>query len=54
VRDYMQNEGRFRLVQLADPKRYAGLVARAESDAAARRSIYEQLAGLHVGPKEQA
>ena len=44
----MKNEGRFRMVELKDPKRYAELLASAERWAAARCSIYEQLAGLHV------
>jgi pyruvate-ferredoxin/flavodoxin oxidoreductase len=48
VRDYMKNEGRFRMVELKDPARYAELLARAERYAASRHSIYEQLAGLHV------
>jgi pyruvate-ferredoxin/flavodoxin oxidoreductase len=53
VREYMQNEGRFRMVELADPKRYAALLARAERDAAARRSIYEQLAGVSVHAEKE-
>jgi pyruvate-ferredoxin/flavodoxin oxidoreductase len=48
VRDYMKNEGRFRMVELKDPERYQRLLARAERDAASRHSIYEQLAALHV------
>jgi pyruvate-ferredoxin/flavodoxin oxidoreductase len=48
VRDFMANEGRFRSVELADPKRYARLVKIAERFVADRRIIYEQLAGLRV------
>jgi len=48
VRDYMKNEGRFRMVELKDPKRYAALVQAAERNAFERRGIYEQLAGLRV------
>jgi pyruvate-ferredoxin/flavodoxin oxidoreductase len=48
VRDYMKNEGRFRMVELQDPKRYAMLVHAAERNAFERRGIYEQLAGLRV------
>ena len=48
VRDYMQNEGRFRMVELKDPKRYARLVAQAEQAVQARGSLYQQLAGIHV------
>jgi len=54
VRDYMKNEGRFRMVELQDPKRYASLVRAAERSAAERRGIYEQLAGLRVpAPKAE-
>jgi pyruvate-ferredoxin/flavodoxin oxidoreductase len=48
VRDYMKNEGRFRMVELKDPKRYARLLESAERHAAGRHAIYEQLAGLHL------
>jgi pyruvate-ferredoxin/flavodoxin oxidoreductase len=48
VRDYMRNEGRFRMVELQDPKRYAMLLDQAERSVADRRVIYEQLAGLHL------
>ena len=48
VRDYMQNEGRFRMVELKDPKRYARFVAQAEQAVQARGSLYQQLAGIHV------
>ncbi len=48
VRDFMANEGRFRSVELSDPKRHAKLVKRAEHFVADRRAIYEQLAGLRV------
>ena len=50
VRDYMKNEGRFRSVALADPKRYARLVDAAELQAAERRAMYEHLSGLRHGP----
>jgi len=48
VRDFMKNEGRFRMVELQDPKRYAALVQAAEQNAFEKRGIYEQLAGLRV------
>ncbi|MEZ4389719.1 MAG: pyruvate:ferredoxin (flavodoxin) oxidoreductase [Polyangiales bacterium] len=54
VSDYLRNEGRFRMVELADPERYRRLVARAEREAVTRRSVYEQLATLKVTPKEGA
>ncbi len=52
LRDYMKNEGRFRMVELKDPKHYAELLAAAERYAGNRHAIYEQLAGLHVARKE--
>jgi pyruvate-ferredoxin/flavodoxin oxidoreductase len=48
VRDYMKNEGRFRMVELEDPKRYAELLVAAERHVSARHAILEQLAGFHV------
>ncbi|MCC6333314.1 MAG: pyruvate:ferredoxin (flavodoxin) oxidoreductase [Myxococcales bacterium] len=48
ARDYMKNEGRFRMVGLRDPKRYEELVAAQEEFAARRRAVYEQLAAVHV------
>ncbi|MFT3768762.1 MAG: pyruvate:ferredoxin (flavodoxin) oxidoreductase [Minicystis sp.] len=57
VRDYMKNEGRFRMVELQDPQRYAALLEAAERYVAERRAMYEHLAGLKVaapGPKADA
>jgi pyruvate-ferredoxin/flavodoxin oxidoreductase len=48
VREYMKNEGRFRMVQLRDPKRYERLVARAEEHVRRQHAVYEQLAGVRV------
>jgi len=42
--DYLQNEGRFRMIQLANPERYADFVARAQAQASRRRGLYEHLA----------
>ncbi|MEW6430515.1 MAG: pyruvate:ferredoxin (flavodoxin) oxidoreductase [Myxococcota bacterium] len=53
ARDYMKNEGRFRMVALRDPKRYEALVASAEEFSARRRTVYEQLAAVHVTNKEK-
>ncbi len=53
-RDYMKNEGRFRMVALKDPKRFDRLVEAAERLAAQRRAIYEQLAHVHVSTKEHS
>ncbi len=51
AKKFMENEGRFRMVELRDPKRYEMLVHAAEQHAAQRRALYEQLAGIHL-PKE--
>ena len=48
AREYMANEGRFRAVELANPKRYAAFVAEAERDAVERRALYEHLARLRA------
>ena len=50
-RDFMKNEGRFRMVALRDPKRFDELVEASEAFSARRRAVYEQLAGVHVGQK---
>jgi pyruvate-ferredoxin/flavodoxin oxidoreductase len=48
---YMENEARFRMVELRSPARYAELVDAARVAALQRRSLYEQLAGIHVPPE---
>jgi pyruvate-ferredoxin/flavodoxin oxidoreductase len=48
VRDYMKNEGRFRMVELKDPKRYQMLLEHAERYVVERHAMYEHLAGLRV------
>ncbi|MFW6051350.1 MAG: pyruvate:ferredoxin (flavodoxin) oxidoreductase [Myxococcota bacterium] len=48
VREYMANEGRFRMVQLRDPARHGALVRAAEEHAARRRALYQQLALIHL------
>jgi pyruvate-ferredoxin/flavodoxin oxidoreductase len=55
VRDYMKNEGRFRMVELKDPKRYAMLLEAAEKYVVERHAMYEHLAGLKgsVEPKKE-
>lgn len=50
VQKYMAGEGRFRMVELADPQRYRELVKAAERDVAMRRAMYEHLQSLRVGP----
>ncbi len=50
-RDYMKNEGRFRIVELRDAKRYAALVNAAELMARQRRGFYERLAAAYEPAK---
>ncbi len=47
-REFMKGEGRFRMVEMRDPKRYQQLMQAAEEFAAKRRAVYEQLAQVHV------
>jgi pyruvate-ferredoxin/flavodoxin oxidoreductase len=48
VSEYMRNEGRFRVVELQDPKRFERLVRSSEAQAERRLSFYQQLAGIRV------
>jgi pyruvate-ferredoxin/flavodoxin oxidoreductase len=50
---YMQNEARFRMVELSDPERYARLTERARIAVRQRRSLYEQLARVHIPAEAQ-
>jgi pyruvate-ferredoxin/flavodoxin oxidoreductase len=50
MRKYMEEEARFRMVELADPARYLRLVEAAERAAKERRAYYEELAKLRVHP----
>jgi len=50
MRKYMEEEARFRMVELADPERYLRLVAAAEHAAKERRAFYDELAKLRVHP----
>jgi pyruvate-ferredoxin/flavodoxin oxidoreductase len=50
MRKYMEEEARFRMVELADPERYLRLVDAAERAAKERRTFYEELAKLRVHP----
>ncbi|MBI2394932.1 MAG: pyruvate:ferredoxin (flavodoxin) oxidoreductase [Deltaproteobacteria bacterium] len=54
VAEYMRNEGRFRVVELQDPKRFARLVAASQEQAERRLSMYAQLAGLKLPFTQQA
>jgi pyruvate-ferredoxin/flavodoxin oxidoreductase len=53
-REYMKNEGRFRMVALRDPKRFDALVEAAEAFSARRRSVYEQLSTVNWSTKAGA
>jgi pyruvate-ferredoxin/flavodoxin oxidoreductase len=53
IAEYMQNEARFRMVELRDPERYAELTARAREAVHQRRALYEQLARVRL-PSEPA
>ncbi len=44
MRDYMEQEARFRMVELRDPDRFARLVRAAEDAVRERHALYEQLA----------
>ncbi len=48
VAEYMRNEGRFRTVELQDPKRFTRLVEAAQEQAEQRLSYYRQLAEIRV------
>jgi pyruvate-ferredoxin/flavodoxin oxidoreductase len=50
VSEYMRNEGRFRVVELTDRKRFEHLVRASEEQAARRLSMYAQLAGITLPP----
>jgi pyruvate-ferredoxin/flavodoxin oxidoreductase len=46
--DYMRNEGRFRVVEKADPQRFRRLLEAAEKLTRQRYAVYQQLAGITV------
>ncbi len=48
IRKYMEEEARFRMVELRDPDRYERLVKAAEQAAVERRELYLQLSGIHL------
>ena len=52
--DYARNEGRFRVVEKADPKRFQRLMKSAEKLARQRYAVYQQLAGITVPRFEEA
>ena len=54
VRDYMQHEARFRMVERLDPKRFEALQSAAQAHARRRTEHYRQLAELRVAPQDTA
>ncbi|MBK5256417.1 MAG: pyruvate:ferredoxin (flavodoxin) oxidoreductase, partial [Vicinamibacteria bacterium] len=46
--DYVRNEGRFRVVEKADPARFQHLLKAAERHTRQRYAVYQQLAGITV------
>ncbi|HEY6547092.1 MAG TPA: thiamine pyrophosphate-dependent enzyme, partial [Vicinamibacteria bacterium] len=48
VAEYMRNEGRFRVVEKADPRRFQRLLKAAETLTRQRYAVYQQLAGITV------
>jgi pyruvate-ferredoxin/flavodoxin oxidoreductase len=54
VVDYMRNEGRFRMVEKADPERFKTLARAAQREARQRYAVYQQLAGITIPKIEEA
>ena len=52
VSKYMENEARFRMVELRSPERYAALVAASRASIRQRRALYEQLSRVHFPSEE--
>ena len=48
MKAYMEQEARFRMVELQDPERFAHLVRAAETAVHERHAMYEQLARIRV------
>jgi len=48
VVDYMRNEGRFRMVEKANPERFKTLARAAQREARQRYAVYQQLAGITI------
>ncbi len=54
VRQYMQNETRFRMVEKIDPARYRRFVAEKQRQTEQRYAVYQQLAGIKIPQLEIA
>ena len=48
ISHYMENEARFRMVELRSPDRYAELLAAARHGVQQKRALYRQLANIHL------
>jgi len=53
VAKYMENEARFRMVELRSRERYAMLLEAARDGVKQRRALYEQMAKIHLPPEHQ-
>jgi pyruvate-ferredoxin/flavodoxin oxidoreductase len=51
VSKYMEQEARFRMVELRWPERYAELMEAARDGVKQRRALYEQMARIHLPPE---
>jgi pyruvate-ferredoxin/flavodoxin oxidoreductase len=54
VSKYMEQEARFRMVELRWPERYAALMEAARDGVKQRRALYEQMARIHLPPEHHA
>ena len=48
ITKYMEQEARFKMVELRSPERYAELVEAARDGVQQRRALYEQMARIHL------
>jgi pyruvate-ferredoxin/flavodoxin oxidoreductase len=53
VRDYLENEMRFRMIEKANPARFRALTEARERDTKRRLALYQELAELHMGVPEE-
>ena len=51
VAKYMEQEARFRMVELRSPERYQQLVAAARDAVKQRRALYDQMSRIHLPPE---
>jgi pyruvate-ferredoxin/flavodoxin oxidoreductase len=53
LREYAEQEARFRMVELRDPERYERLLVAGEAAVRRRHALYEQLAQIHLPVEER-